>query len=134
MKSQDQQTAVSRSVHVDYRSNFRKRCADFVHKIYRVTKLFPKEELYGATSQLRRAALSIPLNYFEGYARQRPAVQRNFLEIAYGSAKETEFLLEFARDEGYMSNEESAALLIEIDEIGAMLYSEIRRLKSSDNL
>lgn len=134
MKSLDQQTSVSRSVHVDYRRALRNRCADFVHQVYRVTKTFPREELYSTTSQLRRAALSIPLNYFEGYARQRIAVQRNFLEIAYGSAKETEFLLEFVRDEGYIAHEQADKLLKEIDEIGAMLYSEIRKIKTSDGI
>lgn len=69
---------------------------DFVFRVYEITKKFPKEELYGLTSQLRGASLSIILNYIEGYARQGKSVLKNFIEISYGSLKETKYLLCFS--------------------------------------
>ncbi|MDP3726651.1 MAG: four helix bundle protein, partial [bacterium] len=63
----------------------KRKMDEFVHLVYHITKDFPKSELYGATSQLRRASLSIILNYIEGYARKRQLVKINFFEISYGS-------------------------------------------------
>jgi four helix bundle protein len=60
----------------------------FVHEVYNVTKIFPKDELYGVVSQLRRASLSVILNYIEGYARDNSKVDKNFLRIAYASLKD----------------------------------------------
>ena len=79
---------------------------DYVHKVYALTKKFPKEEVYGVTSQLRRASLSVVLNFIEGYARRRKAVALNFFEISYGSLKESIYLLDFSMKEGYISEEE----------------------------
>jgi len=69
---------------------------EYAHLAYSVTKNFPRQELFGITSQLRRAALSVVLNYIEGYARSRNKVNKNFLEISYGSLKESEYLLHFS--------------------------------------
>jgi four helix bundle protein len=63
---------------------------DLAVKIFKVTQKFPREELYGITSQLRRAAYSIPSNIAEGYCRGRRAEYKQFLQIAYGSAGELE--------------------------------------------
>ena len=60
----------------------------YVQFVYIVTKKFPKEEIYSSVSQWRRATLSIILNYFEGYARQKSLVQLNFYEISHGSLRE----------------------------------------------
>lgn len=68
----------------------------FVHKTYDVTQKFPKEELYGTTHQLRRASLSVVLNYIEGYARRSKPEFRKFLEISYGSLKESLYLITFS--------------------------------------
>ena len=73
----------------------------FAHDIYRVSRDFPKSEMHGSISQIRRAALSIPLNIVEGYSRGPGKSYRNFFQIAYGSAKESEFLLDFALEEGW---------------------------------
>lgn len=75
---------------------------EFVHLVYQVSKDFPKDELYGVTSQLRRSALSVILNYIEGYVRNRDKVYKNFLEISYGSLKEAKYLLHFSLVEGYL--------------------------------
>ena len=101
----------------------------YVHLVYALTKGFPKDELYGLTSQLRRAALSVVLNYIEGYARQREKVYKNFAEISYGSLKESKYLLEFAKREGYGSVEMYHEPLQLAAEIGAMLWGIIRNLK-----
>src|SRR5438876_1053441 len=78
----------------------------YVHLVYQVTKSFPREELYGVTSQLRRATLSVILNYIEGYARMRPAVHKNFLEISFGSLQESRYLLGFSLKEKYLIEEQ----------------------------
>src|SRR3989344_3513398 len=80
---------------------------DYVHRVYTVTKTFPKDEQFGLTSQLRRSAISVMLNYVEGYARQRNAVYKNFLEISYGSLKESQYLLQFTGDQKYLSKKDS---------------------------
>ncbi len=54
---------------------------NFTHGVYRATRDFPREEIYGVTSQLRRVSLSVILNYIEGYARQKEKVYKNFLWI-----------------------------------------------------
>jgi len=101
---------------------------NYAHLVYRITKKFPKEELYGIVSQLRRAALSVILNYIEGYARRRGndcRVHKNFLEIAYGSLKESKYLLHFSLVEEYLTKDDYKILVTLADEIGAMLYKSI---------
>ncbi len=78
--------------------------ADLLAKaIYKTAPLFPKHELYGLTSQLRRATLSVVLNIIEGHARQNRNEFRQFLKIAYSSLAETEYLLDFAREQNYLT-------------------------------
>ncbi len=74
---------------------------NLVVEVYKVTKYFPKEELYGLTSQLRRASLSVPTNIAEGASRQHKRDYLNFLYIARGSLAETEYLLHLANRLGY---------------------------------
>ena len=100
----------------------------YVHLVYRATRKFPKEELYGAGSQWRRAALSIVLNYLEGYARQRRAVYKNFLEISYGSLKESAYLADFAHKERWLDTAFYEDLQKLEKEIGAMLWGILRNL------
>ena len=59
----------------DFPEQLKKKMDEYVHFVYKFTKSFPKEELYGVTSQIRRASLSVILNYIEGFARQRKAVK-----------------------------------------------------------
>jgi four helix bundle protein len=112
-----------------YCSKLKIKMDEYAHVVYRVTKNFPREELFGIVSQLRRAALSVILNYIEGYARRKGdncKVYRNFLGISFGSLKESKYLLHFSMIEGYLKKEEYNLLINLGDEIGAMLYKLIR--------
>jgi len=100
----------------------------YAHLIYKITKEFPKDELYGIVSQLRRSALSIILNYIEGYTRKKKAVLLNFLEISYGSLKESKYLLHFSFKEGYMDRNQYNKTMILAEEIGAMLWKTMHNL------
>ena len=112
-----------------YHEKLKKKMDEYAHFVYKITKSFPKEELYGVTSQLRRASLSVILNYVEGYARVRDKVHKNFLEISYGSLKESKYLLHFALVEKYISRDEYKKALLLAEEIGAMLWGIIKKLK-----
>jgi four helix bundle protein len=101
----------------------------FVHAVYAASKGFPHEELYGVTSQLRRATLSIALNYIEGYARQKNLVMVNFYEIAYGSLQESKYLIQFSYQEKYLGQDVYSRLIKSGEEIGAMLWKTIENRK-----
>lgn len=78
--------------------------ADILAKsVYIETRSFPKSEIFGLTSQLRRAALSVPTNIVEGYARIGSKEFKHFLSIALGSLAETEYLIEFSYDLNYLT-------------------------------
>lgn len=79
---------------------------NLVIEIYKLTQKFPKEELYGLTSQLRRASVSIPTNIAEGASRQHKKDYLNFLYIARGSLSETEYLLRLANRLGYLGDQD----------------------------
>lgn len=96
--------------------------------LYEITKPFPKEELYGLTSQIRRAAISIPSNIAEGSKRSTEKDFRSFLYIAYGSGAELEVQILFARDLGYITPTVSTELILELEEIMKMLNSFIKKL------
>ncbi|MCX6741457.1 MAG: four helix bundle protein [Candidatus Parcubacteria bacterium] len=115
----------------EYQENLRKKMDDYVHLVYQFAKDFPKHELYGVVSQLRRAALSVILNYIEGYARQRPLVRLNFLEISYGSLQESKYLLHFSLREKYLDKKDYDTAIKLGQEIGAMLWKEICHLEKS---
>jgi len=103
----------------------------YAHLIYQITRGFPREELYGIIAQLRRAALSVILNYLEGYARgkDKGKVYKNFFEISYGSLKETKYLLYFSFTENYFNKDDYQKTIEIADQIGAMLWGIIKNLK-----
>jgi len=111
----------------DFTDSLRKKMDEYVHFVYKLAKAFPKDELYGVISQLRRSALSVILNYIEGFARQKKAVKNNFWEISYGSLKESMYLLHFSLIEDYLKEADYKKAIGLADEIGAMLW---RCLKS----
>lgn len=75
-------------------------------EVYLITDKFPKHELYGMTSQLRRAILSVPLNIVEGHSRNSKNEFRQFLRIALGSLAESDYLLQFALKRKYISSDD----------------------------
>lgn len=113
----------------NYFEKLKTKMDDYVHLIYKISKSFPKEETYGVTSQLRRSALSVVLNYIEGFARKRPAVKLNFWEISYGSLKESKYLLNFSLKENYISPEDYEKSEAFAEEIGAMLWRAMELIK-----
>jgi four helix bundle protein len=95
---------------------------------YTLSKTFPKDELYGLTSQLRRAAVSVSANIAEGRSRGSRKDFVQFLRIANGSLAEVETLLTLACEFGYCSNNDIDAIHSETSEIGKMLNTMIRQL------
>ena len=106
----------------DFHQQLRKKMDDCVHSVYRMSRGFPREELYGVTSQIRRAVLLIVLNYVEGFARQKDKVMKNFYSISYDSLKETKYLLQFCIKENYITKEDYEVVVKLVDDIGAMLW------------
>jgi four helix bundle protein len=94
---------------------------DLCVKVYKETSVFPKEELYGLTSQIRRAAVSIPSNIAEGQARNTTGEFSQFLGISKGSLAEIDTQLEIARRLNFLSNESFQSFENEIETIGKML-------------
>ena len=113
----------------DFPEQLKMKMDEYVHLVYKMTKSFPKEELYGATSQLRRSALSIILNYIEGFARQKKAVKQNFWEISYGSLKESKYLVYFSLIEKYLNQKDYDEAVKLAEEIGAMLWRSLQSIK-----
>lgn len=83
-----------------------KKAHELTLNIYRITANFPKSELYGITSQIRRSASSIPANIAEGHSRNTTKQYINFLSIANGSLAETRYFIILAHDLNYMNDEE----------------------------
>lgn len=98
--------------------------------VYKVTASFPKDEMYGLTSQMRRAAVSIEANIAEGCCRGSAADFARFLEIGMGSASEVECHLLLARDLGFMDNGDHQALTDGVTEVKRMLSSFVQRLRA----
>jgi four helix bundle protein len=112
-----------------YHKELKELMNGYVHYVYLFSRSFPRDELYGVTSQLRRATLSIILNYIEGYARVGEPTYKNFLKISYGSLKESVYLLEFSLVEKYISLEEYKKAIKMADRIGAMLWGILGKMK-----
>src|SRR3954447_24113137 len=92
-----------------------------VNDVYRATRTWPSDELFGLTSQVRRAAVSIPANIAEGQGRLGKAELRHHVSIAHGSLCELETLLVAAADIGAMDGETSHHLEAQTDEVGRLL-------------
>lgn len=95
---------------------------EMAYQIYLVSRNFPKEEQYGLTSQLRRAAISIPTNIVEGVGRQGKNETKQFSNIALGSLAETEYLLGFCHRLGFIGDADFNKLAALKDDVGALLW------------
>jgi four helix bundle protein len=106
-----------------------RRAIDFVVGVYKATESFPKEEKFGLTSQVRRAAVSIPANIAEGAARRSGKEFVYFLSNAQGSASEVETELLIASRLGYLGDDRFSELRASYDDIGRMLIGLTRHVK-----
>ncbi len=97
--------------------------------VYRHTQGFPREEVYGLTSQLRRGAVSIASNIVEGCARHSEADYLRFLDIAYAASRELEYQLSLARRLEYLAAEDAAALMALATETAKVLAGLLRSLR-----
>ena len=109
------------------------RAMELVKEIYRVTKTFPKEEVYGLTAQIRRAAIAVPSNIAEGKGRYSTADVNHFLVQARGSLYELETQVLIATDLKYLSEAESKKLLDRSDEVARLLNGLIRSLREKSS-
>jgi four helix bundle protein len=98
-------------------------------KIYESSRNFPKEEIFGITSQLRRAGTSIPCNIAEGCGRYTSKDFANFLQIALGSTNETDYLTLLAKDLNYLNQDTYEALQGRINKVRAMNINLIEKVR-----
>ena len=114
--------------------NFRKlqvweKSHNLTLRIYRLTSKFPREEIYGLTSQIRRACASIPTNIAEGCGRESSADFARFLQIAIGSASETEYLILLAHDLTYLTADQHAELMDTTIRVKKMLTALVKNVR-----
>jgi four helix bundle protein len=105
------------------------KAMDLVTKMYKNTKKFPQDELYGLTSQMRRCAVSIPSNIAEGFGRRSKQDFKRFLQISMGSLFELETQLEISKNLEYMEVSEFNNLYNDLREIEIMMLSFINSIK-----
>jgi len=108
------------------------RSHELVFRIYEISRTFPKEELFGLTSQMRRSAASIPANLAEGCGRTQPEFA-HFVQIVFGSASELEYHVLLARDLRYIGPSDFGLFNNDVQEIKRMLSglgTKIRRATS----
>ena len=108
-----------------------RKAMDPVIEIYRVTRTFPPEEMYGLTSQLRRAAVSVPSNIAEGQARYSHREFYRFLTFARGSLAEIETQIRISRALGYTTREAAHVLLALTDELGRIVNGLIASTRAA---
>jgi four helix bundle protein len=105
------------------------RSVEFVTVVYRVSEKFPKEERFGLTSQIRRAAVSVSANIAEGAGRESPKEFIHFLSNAQGSASELATELLIAHRLGFLGEKDYCELNVELDNVGRMIFGLSRHIK-----
>ncbi len=108
-----------------------KRSIKLIRDIYEVTGLFPKEELYGITSQIRISAVSIPSNIAEGFTRFHNKEYIQFLYIALGSCAELETQIIIARNLNYLDDMQSSKISDELEIICKMITNLIKKINNT---
>jgi four helix bundle protein len=106
-----------------------KRADTLTIEIYHVTRNFPKDEIYGLTSQIRRSAYSVAANITEGSARETDADFARFLHIARGSLSETEYFLHLAYNLDYLSKDKYEEITVLVNQTFAALHGLIKTVK-----
>lgn len=106
---------------------------DLAENCYSVTRNFPKEELYGLTSQIRRASVSIPANIAEGHGRKTRKEYIQFLYISQGSLRELETHLILSKRVKFVVSNEINSLLSQCESVGRLLSALIRALENKQN-
>ena len=101
-----------------------------VEEVYKLVKLLPKEETYGLSDQMRRAAVSIPSNIAEGHGRDSNKEFARFLQIAQGSRAELETHLEICSRLHYLTSEQIQSVLAISNEVEKMMHAMIRKLNA----
>jgi len=122
----EQSSVMSIKTHKDL--NVWNAAMELVTNIYKLTKSFPKEELYGLTSQIRRSAVSVPSNIAEGAARKNKTEFIQFLYIALGSLSELETQLIISKNLNY--SETISSLLSKVTDIRKMTFGLIKSIKN----
>jgi four helix bundle protein len=107
------------------------RAHHFVLSVYGLTKNFPKEELFGLTSQFRRASVSIAANIAEGYSKKGLKDKIRFLNIAQGSLSECQYYIRLAKDLGYA---DVCQLEIDVEEVSKLLNAYSRAISKTSRL
>lgn len=105
---------------------------EFVIEVYQIAKLLPDDERFGLVTQLRRAVTSIMLNYIEGRAKRSDKSYGNHMNIAYGSLQEVLYTLELLVKLKYVKQDQIDSPFIKGKELGAMLFTLLKELKSFD--
>ncbi|MCG2742156.1 MAG: four helix bundle protein [Syntrophaceae bacterium] len=105
-----------------------KKADEFAFRIYKLTEKFPKSEIFGLTSQLRRAALSVPTNIVEGYARGGKKEFSHFLNISISSLSEAQYLLDFSERLDYVKSDIKDLNCI-AEEVSKLLWTFKKSLK-----
>lgn len=108
------------------------RSIELVLSVYDATKAFPKEETFGLTSQMRRAAVSVPANIAEGSARKNIAERKQFYYVSRASLSELETHITISNRLGYLSKDVSMALFEQCARVAAMLNGMIRRERDEE--
>jgi four helix bundle protein len=115
--------------------NYRKlkvweKAHEFTLAVYKISATFPKDELYGLTSQIRRSSVSIPSNIAEGCGREGDAEFGRFLQISMGSVNEVEYQLLLARDLKILTTSDHNGLCSQLEDIKRMLIALIKKVRA----
>jgi four helix bundle protein len=105
-----------------------KKAIELVKDVYKVTEKFPKQEIYGLVSQMRRSAISIPSNVAEGFRRYHNKEYKQFLYVTLGSCAELETQITIAKELDYVKQEIEAVLLEKLDHICRMISNLLKKL------
>ena len=108
-----------------------KKADELAFEVYGATKTFPKDEIYGLTSQIRRSALSIPTNIVEGYSRRSDKELARFVSISLGSLAEIKYLLYFSGRLGYFKKDEFDRLTAGYNILGKSLFKFYEAVKET---